>query len=156
MAPNLYELIIDVRVHIEVLLNNDVSVNLATPTVTPVSAGFKYLDNVRAASVALRAGMDLCRRLTQMPFKGAMYVQDDQMIDVTNEVKSVYVRIDFNTISGELQKAGVGAKFEPGDQSMLQVANVTLALLRRITDSISGGRYERPETDDEQPADDEL
>ena len=131
----------------DLTLRNHVGVQYQSPAITPATVGYNCMEPHQAATVALHAGTDLLKIMLNGEYQGGWYFQDGDGQTVENQIAKAMTTVVFRLANGQTQRAQLGVEIDPYEDvaGFKRAVNQVMSLLRRITDSLGGGRYVNPE-----------
>jgi hypothetical protein len=135
--------IVELQVTVDLTLKNRVGMQFRSAALTPATMGYTVFSQVHAATVALHAGSDLLKTVLPAGFVGGWYMQDDVDFLVENQVVQAKVTVAHRLTNGHTQEATLGVEipvYEDTD-GLHRGLGLVAGCLRRITDSLAGGRY---------------
>lgn len=140
-------LVVELQVTIDLTLRNHVGVQYQTPAVTPATVGYNCMEPHQAATVALHAGSDLLKIMLNGEFQGGWYFQENDGHTVENQIAKAMTTVVYRLANGQTQRAQLGVAIDQYDdlEGFQRAINQIMSLLRRITDSLGGGRYVNPD-----------
>lgn len=135
--------ITELQVTVDLTLKNHVGMQFQSAALTPAAMGYTVFSQVQAATVALHAGSDLLKTVLPAGFVGGWYLQDGEDFLVENQVVKSQITVVHRLSNGHTQRASLGVEIPPYEDSdgLHRGLGLVSGCLRRITDSLAGGRY---------------